>query len=142
MKVAFVPAPVYNVYLPPDAAYAQQTRHCGRRVPSIGNRMMFGWRTRRAGTAPASLLRAFTAVAVASRARCLVLDIRLPGMTGVDLYRQLRSSGNALPTIFITAHDDARMRGLLLGKADRLIAKPFLSETLIEAVKRCYRNSH
>src|SRR6202790_1283684 len=40
---------------------------------------------------------------------CLILDVRLPGMSGVELYTQLPLSLRSIPTIFITAHADLRM---------------------------------
>ena len=41
---------------------------------------------------------------------CLVLDIRLDGMSGIELQRQLAEAGSATPIIFITAHDDPELR--------------------------------
>jgi FixJ family two-component response regulator len=41
---------------------------------------------------------------------CLLLDIQLTGMSGLELHRQLAATGTVAPTIFITAHDDARVR--------------------------------
>jgi FixJ family two-component response regulator len=41
---------------------------------------------------------------------CLVLDIQLPGMSGLELQRQLAAVGSATPVIFITAHDDPEVR--------------------------------
>jgi FixJ family two-component response regulator len=41
---------------------------------------------------------------------CLLVDIQLSGMSGLDLQRQLQAEGSALPLIFITAHDDAASR--------------------------------
>ena len=41
---------------------------------------------------------------------CLVLDIQLGGMSGIDLHRQLRSSGSSTPVIYVTAHDEPEMR--------------------------------
>lgn len=78
----------------------------------------------------------FLASGAVSRAGCLVLDIRLPGMSGVELYRHLHARGHALPTIFITARDDTRERGLTLKQTDCLLTKPFLGEALVEAVSR------
>src|SRR5215831_10654780 len=42
--------------------------------------------------------------------RCLVLDVRLPGLSGPELYRRLRRDGAAPPVIFVTAHDTASVR--------------------------------
>ena len=71
----------------------------------------------------------------------LVLDIHLPGMSGIELRRRMLTSGSLLPVIFITAFDDAtlRMEALAIGCIDYLY-KPFESHRLIEALERC-RNS-
>jgi FixJ family two-component response regulator len=42
---------------------------------------------------------------------CLILDIQLPGMSGIELQQKLRASGSDVPVIFITAHDEPEMRG-------------------------------
>src|SRR6185295_5454917 len=41
---------------------------------------------------------------------CLVTDIRMPGMSGLELQAQLKAEGSLIPMIFITAHDDAKMK--------------------------------
>jgi len=70
-----------------------------------------------------------------SRAACLILDIAMPGMTGVELYRELVRRGQAAPTIFITAHADVTDRALLLqeGAIDCLF-KPFSEHDLLAVV--------
>jgi FixJ family two-component response regulator len=78
----------------------------------------------------------FLATDVVSRARCLVLDIRLPGISGVELHRHLRSAGNAIPTIFVTAHDELCLRGVALRETDRCLVKPFPAEALVQAVNQ------
>jgi FixJ family two-component response regulator len=68
--------------------------------------------------------------------RCLILDVRLPGMSGIDLYSQLTSSGRSIPAIFITAHKDpsvavwATKPGVV-----KLLYKPFQPGILLEAVR-------
>jgi FixJ family two-component response regulator len=71
----------------------------------------------------------------AAGAGCLVLDIRLPGMSGVELYRELAARGDAPPVIFMTAYDDPAVRGEteLLGAAAYLV-KPFRGRELVDAV--------
>ena len=76
---------------------------------------------------------AFLASGAVSRAQCLVLDIRLPGLSGIELYEQLRAVGKSMPTVFITAHDDARTRRLA-SQGTVCLIKPFLGEALLEAV--------
>jgi len=72
----------------------------------------------------------------ASHAHCLVLDIRLPGMSGIELHQHLLSAGNTIPTVFITAHDDGRLRRIATKGTNCCLTKPFLGETLIQAVRR------
>ena len=71
----------------------------------------------------------------ASRARCFVLDIHLPGMSGIDLARRLASMGVSVPVIFITAKDNAQQRRISDGAAGYLV-KPFAPEALIAAIGR------
>jgi len=78
---------------------------------------------------------AFLASGAASRAQCLVLDIRLPGLSGPELHEHLLATGKTMPTVFITAHEDARTRRLVSKGMDLLI-KPFLGEALLQAVAR------
>jgi Response regulator len=68
----------------------------------------------------------------------LVLDIHLPGMSGIDLRRGMLTAGSLLPVIFITALDDVALRveALATGCIDYL-HKPFESHRLIEALERC-----
>jgi FixJ family two-component response regulator len=66
---------------------------------------------------------------------CLVLDVRLPRMSGMDLQRSLYGQGSSLPIIFITGHADATVReeALRSGAADFLY-KPFNAAALITSV--------
>jgi len=71
----------------------------------------------------------------AETADCLVLDIRLPGMSGFELYRQLVHCGSEAPVIFVTAHDEPALRE----EAERLgasgfLPKPFAGRMLLDAV--------
>lgn len=70
------------------------------------------------------------------RVRCLVLDIQLPGMSGVDLQRHLLAAGTSRPVIFITAHDTPRIRKQALEIGAAYLVKPFASEALAEAVSQ------
>jgi two-component system response regulator FixJ len=68
---------------------------------------------------------------------CLVLDIRLPGMSGLDLLRLLSESGRDIAVIVMTAHEDQAVRRAALGAgAVDFIAKPFGRERLLAAVTR------
>lgn len=73
--------------------------------------------------------------------RCLVLDVRLSGMSGFDLYEQLRAAGAPPPVIFITAHDDSatRERARRMG-AVQYLRKPFEDASLIDAIHRAAAN--
>jgi len=66
---------------------------------------------------------------------CLILDVRMPGMGGLELQRQLAVAERRIPIIFITAHGDenARMQALRAGAVD-FLAKPFSEEALLAAV--------
>jgi FixJ family two-component response regulator len=81
-----------------------------------------------------STAEAFLASGAASRARCLVLDIQLPGMSGFDLHRHLLASGDAIPTVFVTAHEDLCSRGVVIKAGACCLVKPFPAETLVKAV--------
>src|SRR4026209_1099082 len=66
---------------------------------------------------------------------CLIADVRMPGMTGLELQSRLHAAGSAVPIVFITAHDDkeARARGLRDG-AIALLHKTFNSNSLLGAI--------
>ena len=67
---------------------------------------------------------------------CLIADIRMPGMSGLDLQTALKADGIAPPIIFITAHGDERMRmQALRSGAVEFLAKPFDDEVLLETVR-------
>ena len=67
---------------------------------------------------------------------CLISDIRMPGMSGLELQSKLNTDHCPIPTIFITAHGDEKMRmQAMRGGAVKFLAKPFDGETLLEAVR-------
>src|SRR6202041_1663029 len=67
---------------------------------------------------------------------CLVLDVRLPGQSGLDLQRELSSSGASLPIIFITGHGDIAMSvQAMKGGAIEFLPKPFRDQDLLDAVQ-------
>ena len=67
---------------------------------------------------------------------CLISDIRMPGMSGLELQSKLNSDHCPIPTIFITAHGDEKMRlQAMRGGAVKFLVKPFDGETLLEAVR-------
>jgi FixJ family two-component response regulator len=69
------------------------------------------------------------------RAGCLVLDVRLPGISGLDFHEQLAGHGINLPVILITGHGDIPMtvRAMKAGAVD-FLAKPFRDQDLLDAV--------
>jgi len=62
---------------------------------------------------------------------CLVLDIRLPGQSGLDLQRELAAANKELPIIFITGHGDIPMKG----GAIEFLTKPFRDQDLLDAIQ-------
>ena len=71
-----------------------------------------------------------------SSTACLIADIRMPGMSGLDLQATLNAEQLAIPTIFITAHGDVRMRmQALRAGAVEFLTKPFDDEVLLESVR-------
>lgn len=70
------------------------------------------------------------------RPSCLVLDVRMPGLSGMDLQRELTKSGIRIPIIFITAHGDIPMsvRAMKAGAAE-FLTKPFRSRIFLDAVR-------
>src|SRR6266446_2524967 len=72
---------------------------------------------------------------------CLIADIRMPGMSGLELQSKLNSDRCPIPTIFITAHGDEKMRlQAMRGGAVKFLMKPFEGETLLEAVRVALTN--
>jgi FixJ family two-component response regulator len=67
---------------------------------------------------------------------CLIADIRMPGMSGLELQAQLNAEQCRIPTIFITAHGDERMRmQALRAGAVEFLTKPFDNKALIDSVR-------
>ncbi len=66
---------------------------------------------------------------------CLILDVRMPGMSGLDLQRQMVADNAQIPIVFITSHgdDNARTRALEAG-AVAFLYKPFREEALFKAI--------
>jgi two-component system response regulator FixJ len=72
--------------------------------------------------------------------RCLVLDLKMPGMDGLGLLARLREMGRHIPTVILTAHgdDQVRERALRAG-AVAFLDKPFVSAELIDAIRSAMR---
>jgi FixJ family two-component response regulator len=67
---------------------------------------------------------------------CLVLDLRMPGMNGLELLSHLSGTGSRIPAVILTAHsdDEARQRSLESG-AVAFLSKPFIGKALLDAVR-------
>ncbi len=66
---------------------------------------------------------------------CLVADLRMPEMGGVELVERLHVSGRDLPTVFVTAHETEGLRSLVLESAP-VLQKPVNADQLVEAIDR------
>jgi FixJ family two-component response regulator len=72
---------------------------------------------------------------------CLIADIRMPGMSGLELQAKLNAEHCRIPIVFITAHGDAQMRmQALRAGAVEFLAKPFNDEALLETVRAALEN--
>ncbi len=72
---------------------------------------------------------------------CLIADIRMPGMSGLELQATLNADGCRIPIIFITAHGDEKMRmQALRAGAVEFVAKPFDDEALVASVRAALEN--
>jgi FixJ family two-component response regulator len=70
---------------------------------------------------------------------CLITDIRMPGMSGLELQARLNADDCRIPTIFITAHGDEEMRfRALRAGAVEFLPKPFDDEVLIESIRAAF----
>ena len=66
---------------------------------------------------------------------CLLLDVRLPGMNGIELQRRLLDANSPFPIIFVTAHGDAAIRDLVMkAGAAGFLNKPVRSDALLEEI--------
>jgi FixJ family two-component response regulator len=66
---------------------------------------------------------------------CLILDLRLPGMSGLDLQNRLWAESNRVPIVFVSAHDEAESRNQAMkAGAIAFLGKPFNDEVLLQAV--------
>jgi two-component system, LuxR family, response regulator FixJ len=99
---------------------------------------------RAAGFSTAAFEDAASFLGSASRASasCVVADMRMPGMTGLELYQELLASGRGIPTVIITAHPEeltqarAREAGIT-----RCLTKPFAPDELLECVHEALAKS-
>jgi FixJ family two-component response regulator len=74
-----------------------------------------------------------------AKAGCLLLDARLPGISGVEFQEQLQKAGFGLPVIFMTAHGDIPMvRKVMKAGAIEFLIKPFQKEDLLHAIQQAF----
>jgi FixJ family two-component response regulator len=77
-----------------------------------------------------------------SQTDCLIADVRMPGMSGLELQDRLNAAHSSVPVVLISAHedDDARARGLRDG-AVAFLQKPFSEDSLLGAITDCLAKS-
>ena len=76
------------------------------------------------------------------RPACLVVDIRMPGMTGVELQRRIEGTQMGLPIVFMTGHgDDTMRRQTLAAGAVEVLYKPVEDQALFAAIELALRRS-
>ena len=84
----------------------------------------------------------FLGSGVLSRAMCVIADVRLPGIHGIELQLRIRQQRAQLPVIFITAHDDDDIRQQALrGGAVDFMLKPFDAAELLENIERAVNDA-
>jgi FixJ family two-component response regulator len=83
-----------------------------------------------------ALLDALAGTALWDASRCLVCDVRLPGVSGLELYSRIAERGAMPPWIFITAHDDKIVREQTERAAAAYLLKPFEGRALLALVDR------
>lgn len=77
-----------------------------------------------------------------SETQCLILDIRMPGMSGLDLQRRLNLSNSSVPVIFVTAHDSKTNRTLAIeAGASEFFQKPFSANTFLTAIDTALKHT-
>ena len=73
---------------------------------------------------------------------CVILDVQMPGMNGLEVQEQLAKSGKTVPVIFITAHDEVGVREkALAGGAVAYLRKPFNDELLIKTMSEALKHN-
>ena len=73
---------------------------------------------------------------------CLVLDVRLPGMSGLEVQRQLKEAGAQIPIIFITSHGDIPMTVTAMKSgAVEFLTKPFRDQDLLDAIHQALKSN-
>lgn len=77
---------------------------------------------------------------VLDKTACLITDIQMPGLSGLDLHRELKAQGYSIPVIFITAFPDERRRSSAFGAgAIGFLTKPFEERSLVDCLALAVR---
>ena len=85
---------------------------------------------------------AFLSSDYVDKTRCLILDVMMPGMTGLDLQQELMRRGQEIPVIFITAKKDEVLRARALKQgAVKFLNKPFNDTALLEALNKAVQGN-
>jgi len=121
-----IPASKANVFLVDDDASVR--RALARLIKSAGHQVQ---------TFASAQEFLGTAAGVVEEAGCLVLDVRMPGLTGIDLQRELQSKSRNLPIVFITGHGDIPMsvKAIKAGAVD-FLPKPVKDTELLGAIEQ------
>jgi len=128
-----MPTSVFNVFLVDDDASVR--RALARLIKSAGHQVQTF----------ASAREFLGTNADVEEAACLLLDVRMPGLTGMDLQRELQTMNNKLPIVFITGHGDIPMsvKAMKAGAVD-FLPKPVKDTDLLRAIEqaiaRAYRD--
>ncbi len=73
---------------------------------------------------------------------CLILDVQMPGMNGIEVQERLNKSGNHIPVIFITAHDEVSLREKAIAAgALAFLRKPFNDDLLIKTLRKALKRN-
>ena len=85
----------------------------------------------------------FLSSGAAVKPGCLILDVRLPGLNGLEFQRKLAEAGNEIPIIFITAHGDIPMSvKAIKSGAVEFLTKPFRDQDLLDAIDQALERDH
>ena len=105
-------------------------------IPSFATRLVRLLRTVGLHTQQFSSVSDFLKADPSDGPTCLVLDVRLPGRSGLELQRELAAANRQLPIIFITAHADIPMTvQAMKGGAIEFLTKPFRDQELLDAIE-------
>ena len=105
-----------------DASMADSTRYLV---------LSFGFRAEAFSSA-----QEFLSSSLVEETRCLILDIRMPGMDGLELQRYLSNANKRIPIVFVTARpNDSERRQAMAGGAADFLSKPFSEDALFAAIQ-------